>query len=65
MIRQSHVCNLKEALAVVGLLWVRIIWYISAIPTGRKDIDNSIEHTIYIQINLWIPFNLLNLVDKP
>ena len=36
------------------------------IPTWRKDIDNSsIEHTIYIQIDLRIPIDLLDLEVKP
>ena len=38
--KQSGMWTLKQALAVLGLLRVWVIWYISAIPIWRKDIDN-------------------------
>jgi len=34
----------KQALAVLGLLRVWIVWYISVIPAWRKDIDNLLSN---------------------
>jgi len=56
----------KQALAVLGLFRVGIVGYVSAVQTGRKDIDNSsIEHTIYFKIYLRIAIDLLDLEVKP
>jgi hypothetical protein len=43
-------------LTVLGLLRVWIIWYVSAIPTWRKDIDNSPSN---IQSSLWFIYKYL------
>jgi len=40
----------KQALAVLGLLRVWIVWYISAIPTWRKNIDYLLS---IMQSTLW------------
>jgi hypothetical protein len=56
----------KQAFAVSVLFRVWIVCYISVIPTWRKDIDNSsMEHTIYVQIYLQIPIDLLDQEVKP
>ena len=44
MMRQLRMWTLKWALAVLGLLRLWIVWYISAIPTWRKVIDNLLSN---------------------
>jgi len=44
MKRQLCIWTSRKALAVSGLLMVWIVWYISAIPTWRKDIDNLLSN---------------------
>jgi len=51
--------SLRIVKGVDRLIYIRIL-------TWRKEIDNnSIKHTIYVQIYLRIPIDLLDLEVKP